>query len=88
MLYFFQTEALSTATQYKALTDSIPIQAFVDEGILTSDELEEVISSEFNPVRVGFQGVSEVYTENVLNCGVSPKLMIDKLKARFLQNGG
>ena len=64
------------------------LQAFLEAGILTPEELEEVIISEFNPVRVGFQDVSEVYTENVLNCGVSPRLLIEKLKQRFIERGG
>ena len=64
------------------------MQAFIEEGILTAQEVDEIIVSEFNPVRVAFEGVSEVYTENVLNTGVSPAQLVSKLKARFLKYGG
>lgn len=64
------------------------MQAFVDEGLLTIQEVEEVIVSEFNPVRVGFEGVAEIVTRDILNCGVSPRELLEVLKRRFLDAGG
>lgn len=44
--------------------------------------------SEFNPVRMGFKGISEITTRDVLNCGVSPERLLDVVKQRFLDAGG
>ena len=64
------------------------MQAFTDEQILTLKEVDEVIISSFNPVRVKFEGIAEIVTEDILNCGVSPKRLLEILKARFLASGG
>lgn len=63
------------------------LQVFIEMGLLSETELEEVLVSEFNPVR-GFEGISEITTTNVLNCGVSPKLLLNIVKERFLAAGG
>lgn len=55
---------------------------------MTAEEVEEVIISEFNPVRVGFEGITEIVTRDILNCGVSPKRILELLKNRFLSKGG
>ena len=68
--------------------ESIELQAFVDERILTRAEVDEVIVSSFNPVRVKFEGIAEIVTEDILNCGVSPKRLLEILKTRFLHSGG
>jgi lycopene cyclase CruP len=57
-------------------------------GLVTEAELEAVISSAFNPVRVGFGGGEDLYVEDVLNLGVSPLGLLEKLKAKFLAGGG
>ena len=49
-------------------------------GLLTSVEAESTIAMEFNPVRVGFHGAKEVWTSDVLNLGVRPDLLIDKVR--------
>ena len=64
------------------------VQAFVKEGILTPSEVVEVIVSDFNPVRVKFEGIAEILTEDILNVGVRPKLLLEILKTRFLESGG
>ncbi len=54
----------------------------VNEGVLTAEEVEECISNEFNPVRVGFATrpvMREVWTRDVLNLGVSPVRLIEKV---------
>lgn len=64
------------------------LQELVLEGILEADEAEQCVSSEFNPVRAGFHGGQDVWTENVLNLGVRPDWLIDKVRRRFEQKGG
>ena len=64
------------------------MQAFTEEGILTPEEVEEVIISSFNPVRVKFEGIAEIVTEDILNCGISPKRLLEILKRRYIQAGG
>ena len=51
------------------------------EELLTSEEAGECISIEFNPVRAGFHGSHDydVWTEDVLNLGVKPDKLIDKV---------
>lgn len=57
----------------------------VHEELLTSEEANECISVEFNPVRAGFHGSHDhdVWTQDVLNLGVKPDKLIDKV-TRFL----
>ncbi|CAL8468518.1 g8058 [Coccomyxa elongata] len=64
------------------------MKVFVEMGLLSEEELEEVLVSEFNPVRIGFEGISEITTTDVLNCGVSPKLLLNIVKESFLAAGG
>ena len=63
-------------------------QVFLGLGLLNEAELEEVLVSEFNPVRMGFAGRSEITTRDVLNCGVSPRALLGILKRRFVEAGG
>ena len=60
----------------------------MDMGLVTGAELEAAIVSEFNPVRMGFEGRVEVTTLDVLNCGVLPAALIEAVKQRFLSAGG
>ena len=55
--------------------------------LLTPEELETTISSEFNPIRVKF-GETELWTEDVLNIGVDPVYLLETLKQKFLTAGG
>jgi lycopene cyclase CruP len=64
------------------------LQTFVAMGLLTADQLEAAISSEFNPVRVGFGGGPDIWVRDVLNIGVSPVRLLKLLKQRFLADGG
>lgn len=66
----------------------VNMQPFVSEGILTAEEVDELIISEFNPVRVAFEGIAEIVTDDILNCGISPKRLVEILKQRFLDSGG
>ena len=49
------------------------------EGLLSTDEVDECISIEFNPVRAGFHGSQEVWTRDGLNLGVKPDMLIAKV---------
>ena len=64
------------------------LQVFMDLRLLTEAELEAVLVSEFNPVRMGFRGITEITTRDVLNCGASPERLLDIVKQRFLDAGG
>ncbi len=64
------------------------LQVFIELGLLTEAELEEAISSEFNPVRVSFLGGSDVFVEDVLNLGINPVFLLETLKQTFLNAGG
>lgn len=58
-------------------------------GVLASErEMERVIASEFNPVRVGFDGAEPLYVRDILNVGVSPRVTIEMLRRRFVERGG
>ena len=64
------------------------LQVFIELGLLTKSELEEAISSEFNPVRVSFLGGSDVFATDVLNLGINPVFLLETLKQKFLAAGG
>lgn len=55
----------------------VPLQ--VHEKLLSTEEVEECISIEFNPNRAGFYGSEEVWTRDVLNLGVRPDKIIAKV---------
>jgi len=69
----------------------------VEAGLLEEREVDEVIAKEFNPVRVGFySGVGpdgkpqskDVWTRDVLNCGVRPDLLIARMRSKLEALGG
>ncbi len=64
------------------------LMGLVRLGLLDQAELEAVVSSEFNPVRVGFAGGEDLWVRDVLNVGVSPEGLLRSLKAKFLAQGG
>jgi len=55
--------------------------------LLTIPELEAVVVRRFNPVRVAF-GDYQVWVRDVLNLGVSPRLLLAQLAQKFLTWGG
>ncbi len=57
-------------------------------GLLTPEELEGVIASEYNPVRIKFDGGKDYWVRDVLNVGVSPTRLLSVLKEKFLAAGG
>lgn len=56
--------------------------------LLSPAELEGAIASEYNPARIAFQGGTELWVRDVLNVGVSPRQLLETLKAKFLAAGG
>ncbi|WP_035987763.1 FAD-dependent oxidoreductase [Leptolyngbya sp. KIOST-1] len=57
-------------------------------GLLTSAELDVVTASEYNPARIQFGEGDPLWVEDVLNVGVDPRGLLERLKARFLAAGG
>ncbi|MEM6501271.1 MAG: FAD-binding oxidoreductase [Cyanobacteria bacterium P01_C01_bin.89] len=60
----------------------------VSLGLLTAAELEEAIASEYNPVRIKFDGGKDYWVRDVLNVGISPAKLLSVLKEKFLAAGG
>ena len=52
------------------------MQVLTDLGLVTKQELQDSIATEFNPVHIGFhskQQRPDIAAEDVLNLGISPK---------------
>lgn len=64
------------------------LQVLVELELLSSEQLEAAIASEFNPNRIAFEGGPEFWVRDVLNVGVNPVYLLECLKQRFLQQGG
>jgi len=47
------------------------LMEIVEIGILSEAELEQIISSDFNPNRCGFEDKGDIWVENILNLGIS-----------------
>lgn len=60
----------------------------VDAGVLTKEQAEDCIQTEFNPVRAAFHGSKEVITADVLNLGISPRVLIECIAKNYQNNGG
>jgi len=60
----------------------------IKTGLLTKAEVDEVIISEFNPNRVTFKDGEDVWVNDILNIGVAPDKLVEKMRERFLENGG
>ncbi len=64
------------------------LKVFLELDLLTTEELQQALATEYNPARVSFQGGVEVWVENVLNVGIDPVYLLETLKQRFLNAGG
>jgi lycopene cyclase CruP len=64
------------------------LQSLLDAALLTAAELETAIAQEFNPVQVRIHGGEAIAVRDVLNLGVDPVYLLDRLKARFQDAGG
>lgn len=52
---------------------SVYLQNVVKKGLITAIEIEQAIVTEFNPTRIGFKGSKDIWVNDVLNIGVSPR---------------
>ncbi|MEA5617597.1 FAD-binding oxidoreductase [Cronbergia sp. UHCC 0137] len=64
------------------------LEVFRELDLLTEQELERAIATQYNPARVSFQGGTEIWVEDILNIGVDPIYLLETLKTRFLSAGG
>ncbi len=64
------------------------LEVFVELDLLSETELEQAISTQYNPARVSFFQGCEVWVEDVLNLGVNPIFLLETLKKCFLEAGG
>ncbi|WPF87905.1 FAD-binding oxidoreductase [Cyanobacterium aponinum AL20118] len=64
------------------------LESLLELDLLTSQELEKIIFTEYNPARIGFYKGYELWVKNILNVGVSPKLLIAKIKEKFISLDG
>lgn len=64
------------------------LQTFVTLGLLTEQELQSAIATQYNPARICFNGGDPVWVKDVLNIGVDPIVLLDTLKQKFLAAGG
>uniref|UniRef100_A0A0E0QJ53 Uncharacterized protein n=1 Tax=Oryza rufipogon TaxID=4529 RepID=A0A0E0QJ53_ORYRU len=64
------------------------LMELVEVGILSEEEIEQIISSDFNPTRCAFESKGEIWVENILNLGISPAKLVEIMKERFVSSGG
>ncbi|KAL6598599.1 hypothetical protein ACP70R_046298 [Stipagrostis hirtigluma subsp. patula] len=64
------------------------LMEIVEIGILSEAEVEQIISSDFNPNRCGFENKGEIWVENILHLGISPAKLVEIMKERFISSGG
>ncbi len=64
------------------------LEVFLTLDLLSSAELEEAIATEYNPARVGFYQGYELWVRDILNIGIDPVFLLEKLKRKFLETGG
>ncbi|WP_088892039.1 FAD-dependent monooxygenase [Leptolyngbya ohadii] len=64
------------------------LHVLTEMGLLTNEELEEAIATEFNPVQIRFHAGVSLAVRDVLNVGVDPVYLLERLKQRFLEAGG
>ncbi|XP_010928223.1 uncharacterized protein [Elaeis guineensis] len=60
----------------------------VQVGILSEEEIEEIIAITFNPNRCGFEKMGDIWVNDILNLGVSPAKLLEIMKKRFVSLGG
>ena len=65
-----------TNAGHSVQADRCHVQVLTDLGLVTEQELQASIATEFNPVHIGFhskQQRPDIAAEDVLNLGISPK---------------
>lgn len=64
------------------------LESLLTLDLLNDKELKTIIFTEYNPARIGFYQGYELWVKDVLNLGISPKLLIEKVRQKFIQLGG
>jgi lycopene cyclase CruP len=64
------------------------LEVLLELELLSTEELEQAIATEFNPVRISFSKDYELWVKDVLNVGVNPRILLETLKQKFLTLGG
>ena len=64
------------------------LRTFVELGLLSETELDVAIATDYNPARISFDGGDDLWVKDVLNVGVDPVYLLEKLKQVFLAADG
>ena len=64
------------------------LDAFLELNLLSLEELENAIATEYNPARISFPNTPDIFVQGVLNIGIDPVYLLETLKRKFLQAGG
>ena len=64
------------------------LAVLVELGLLSAEELEAAIATEFLAARIAFPDGPELWVEGILNVGISPRRLIATLLQRFRAIGG
>lgn len=67
------------------------LKELVVQGVLGEEDVVAAVAIDFNPIRVGFVGEDgpfEFFTRDILHLGVSPGVLLERAKQRFLAAGG
>jgi lycopene cyclase CruP len=64
------------------------LHQLIEMGILTGEELERAIATEFNPAGIRFHKGNELWVNDILNVGVDPVYLLETVKQTFLAAGG
>lgn len=64
------------------------LETFLELNVLSVEELETAITTEYNPGRISFPNTPDIWVRDVLNIGVDPVYLLETLKTKFLQAGG
>ncbi|NEQ51043.1 MAG: FAD-binding oxidoreductase, partial [Leptolyngbya sp. SIO3F4] len=64
------------------------LRTFIELGLLSEAELNVAIATEYNPARISFGDSDDLWVKDVLNIGVDPVYLLERLKQVFLEAGG
>ncbi|NQE35433.1 FAD-binding oxidoreductase [Microcoleus asticus] len=64
------------------------LDAFLELNLLSVEEIEKAIATEYNPARISFANTPDIWVRDVLNIGIDPVYLLETLKQRFIEAGG
>ncbi|MCZ0905238.1 FAD-binding oxidoreductase, partial [Microcoleus sp. HI-ES] len=64
------------------------LDAFLELNLLSVEEIEKAIATEYNPARISFANTPDIWVRDVLNIGIDPVYLLETLKQRCLESGG